>query len=163
MAGPDVPVACGDYAAASQLHPELVRSGLIAPPANAQGILTLHSRIRLTDIWDGTSTTLILTEAAGRPAHWRLGRPLGDRSHGGGWADPRNGLVILGSHPDGSPGPGLCAVNCSNDEIYSFHPGGANAVFADGSVRLLSRSISLTTVAALVTYSGGEVVVGPEF
>ena len=67
-----------------------------------------------------------------------------------------------------------CGVNCigheegpinnrrgSLDEIASLHPNGANTVFADGSVRFLSESMSLDVVAALCTRDNREVV--PEF
>jgi prepilin-type N-terminal cleavage/methylation domain-containing protein/prepilin-type processing-associated H-X9-DG protein len=40
----------------------------------------------------------------------------------------------------------------------SLHPGGINFVFCDGSVRLLSRTIDMPTLAALATIAGGEVV-----
>jgi prepilin-type processing-associated H-X9-DG protein len=51
-------------------------------------------------------------------------------------------------------------MNCDNQQgdIYSFHTGGANILFADGSVRFVRDSITLNTLAALVTKSGGEVV-----
>ena len=43
-------------------------------------------------------------------------------------------------------------VNCtSNNEIYAFHPGGANALFADGSVHFLKDTSSVPFIAALVT------------
>ena len=40
----------------------------------------------------------------------------------------------------------------------SGHGGGANVVFADGSVRFLSDSLSLRTLQALSTRAGGEVI-----
>jgi prepilin-type processing-associated H-X9-DG protein len=50
-------------------------------------------------------------------------------------------------------------VNCSNFySIYAFHTGGANVLFGDGSVRFLRASVQATTVAALITRSGGEVL-----
>ena len=42
----------------------------------------------------------------------------------------------------------------------SRHPGGANFVLADGSVRFLSYSIATTAMLQLVTYANGEVVNG---
>ena len=78
------------------------------------------------------------------------------------WALGRRNL-IWGRHPDPNP-PWPCAINCSNNrEIYSFHPGGANVVFADGSVRFLNESIPIKVLAALVTRAGGEVVSGCEY
>jgi len=46
--------------------------------------------------------------------------------------------------------------NCGpNDEIFSFHPGGAQAVFCDGSVRFLRESISPVVLRHLVTADEG--------
>jgi len=39
---------------------------------------------------------------------------------------------------------------------YSFHSGGVNALFGDGSVRLLSDESAIDVVAALVTRNGGS-------
>ncbi len=50
-------------------------------------------------------------------------------------------------------GPTLGAITSR-----SFHPGGVNALFADGSVHFMKDSISLTTWQALGTIGGGEVV-----
>jgi prepilin-type processing-associated H-X9-DG protein len=81
---------------------------------------------------------------------------------GGAWAS-RNLLWLRGSTSDGKfYGP--CAINCTNDrEVYSFHPGGAIVVFADGSVRFLNESIDIRVFAALVTRYGGEVVTESDF
>ena len=50
------------------------------------------------------------------------------------------------------------AVNCHNDgEIYSFHPGTANALFADGHIRFLSASTDIRVIARLITPRGQEV------
>lgn len=42
--------------------------------------------------------------------------------------------------------------------IFSFHPGTANAAFADGSVRAVRSTVSITTLVALITRTGGEVM-----
>jgi prepilin-type processing-associated H-X9-DG protein len=40
----------------------------------------------------------------------------------------------------------------------SYHPGGVNAAFLDGSVRFISNSIPQATWRALGTRNGGEAV-----
>jgi prepilin-type N-terminal cleavage/methylation domain-containing protein/prepilin-type processing-associated H-X9-DG protein len=62
----------------------------------------------------------------------------------------------------GTDGPNGCwklINNCgSNDEIFSFHTGGANAVFCDGHVSFIRDSISPPVGAALTSRSGGETI-----
>jgi prepilin-type N-terminal cleavage/methylation domain-containing protein/prepilin-type processing-associated H-X9-DG protein len=87
------------------------------------------------------------------------------------WAEPDSAFGVSGtpnnkSRPDHEPnawtetGPfvaqGTNAGN--NDEIFSFHPGGANVLMGDGSVRFLKDSVSPVTLRALVTCAGGEVI-----
>jgi prepilin-type processing-associated H-X9-DG protein len=42
--------------------------------------------------------------------------------------------------------------------MSSFHPGGANIVLADGSVRFLKDTTNLKTIWALGTRAGGEII-----
>jgi prepilin-type processing-associated H-X9-DG protein len=52
-------------------------------------------------------------------------------------------------------------LNGSNEWGYlysSLHAGGANLLFADGSVRFTSEGISARTIGILTTKAGGEVV-----
>jgi prepilin-type processing-associated H-X9-DG protein len=45
----------------------------------------------------------------------------------------------------------------------SYHPGGVNALFADGSVRFAKNSISAGTWRGLGTIAGGEVISGDSY
>ncbi len=45
----------------------------------------------------------------------------------------------------------------------SLHPGGVNALFADGSVRFIKNSIAPTTWTALGTIAGGEVISSDQY
>ena len=98
---------------------------------------------------------------------------LGTRLDGSGntgpiWADSDNRITVTGTEPDGKNttvkfGNGPCVMNCNNQQgdVYSFHIGGANVAFADGSVRFVSQSIDINTLVSLVTKGGGEVVQAP--
>jgi prepilin-type processing-associated H-X9-DG protein len=114
---------------------------------------------RFGQITDGTSSTILVAEDAGRPAFYNAMQQVFDPvGKEGGWADPNGAFSLDGANPDGSI-PGGCPLNCSNNsEIYSFHEAGANVVFADGSVHFLTQKIDLCTLAALVTRAAGEVV-----
>ncbi|MCA1685361.1 MAG: DUF1559 domain-containing protein, partial [Planctomycetia bacterium] len=46
------------------------------------------------------------------------------------------------------------------DEMYSLHPGGANVLMGDGSVRFVKQSINLRAWQALCSRGGGEVISG---
>jgi prepilin-type processing-associated H-X9-DG protein len=53
--------------------------------------------------------------------------------------------------------------SCTNDndrvrEFASFHPGGANFLMADGSVRFIADNIHFRSYQALSTIQGGEVI-----
>ena len=100
---------------------------------------------KMLSISDGTSNTLLIGELAGRPQVYRKGRADGSTSpfSGAGWGDVLSGENwFIGSLFDGSDSPtgGPCVVNCNNlrgQGLYSFHSGGANVLFADGSVQAL--------------------------
>jgi prepilin-type N-terminal cleavage/methylation domain-containing protein/prepilin-type processing-associated H-X9-DG protein len=149
-----------DYAPILGINPVLAQLGWTDRVGNYQGAMPTNLMIRLTDIRDGTSNTILVTEVAGRNRLWLRGRK-GDRTDNGGgpWASSLNAIEIRGSTFDGISRPGPCALNCTNSgEVYSFHAGGANAVFADGSVHFLKDGVYIRILARLVTRDGGEVV-----
>ena len=163
--------ACGDYAGMSALDAGLVRAGRVDPAGgpldekgNYEGVFPVNAARRLADVTDGTSSTILIAECAGRPQLWRAGRAVPDRwLSGGPWAS-RNLLWCRGATPDGAAFFGTCAVNCTNDrEVYGFHPTGANVVFADGHVRFLTSGIDIRVFARLVTRAGGEVVSADDY
>jgi prepilin-type processing-associated H-X9-DG protein len=151
--------ACGDYAPTEGVDP------VLASPGRVKGALELNVLTPITTITDGNSNTILIAEDAGRPREWLAGR-AGPRQEltGCGWCGFNNPLTIQGSTLDGQARPGPCAINCTNDgELYSFHPNGVNAVFADGSVHFLRAGMSIQVLAALVTRAGGEVVPAGDF
>jgi prepilin-type processing-associated H-X9-DG protein/prepilin-type N-terminal cleavage/methylation domain-containing protein len=153
--------ACADYAALKGINPVLADLGWIDRVGNYSGAMAMQSMVRIADITDGAHETIMIAEAAGRPKLWRAGRPVPDTTLGcGPWAEWGGcDLQPQGSTPDGVTKPGPCAINCTNQQqVYSFHPGGANALFADGSVHFVNARIDIREFARLVTRAGGEVV-----
>jgi prepilin-type processing-associated H-X9-DG protein len=104
---------------------------------------------------------LMVTESANRPQTWRAKvMTSATGNNGGAWGHYSRYLTVTGSSADGNTTPGPCPMNCRNDffGIYSTHTGGVNSVFGDGSVRFLRDSITIATLAALITRENGEVV-----
>jgi prepilin-type N-terminal cleavage/methylation domain-containing protein/prepilin-type processing-associated H-X9-DG protein len=128
------------------------------------GAMRRDQNTRLTQIMDGTSSTILVAEDAGRPTFYNAKRQIFDPvGKEGGWADPNGAFSLDGSNQDGTI-PGPCPMNCSNNsEVYSFHMAGANVVFADGSVHYLKTSINLCVLAKLMTRAGGEVISGGDY
>ena len=55
-------------------------------------------------------------------------------------------------------------MNCTSDnEVFSFHPGGANAVFADGSVKFVKETINPSVFFALITRKAGEIISADQY
>jgi prepilin-type N-terminal cleavage/methylation domain-containing protein/prepilin-type processing-associated H-X9-DG protein len=129
-----------------------------------QGPLIYDSPTPLSTIADGTSNTILLAEAAGKPELYQNGHYMGTPVNGqvtgeGGWGDATSGgTIFYGSTPDGSFPTGPCGVNCSNQfGMYSFHTGGANALMCDGSVQFKNNVTSVAVLAELMTARGSEV------
>ncbi len=152
--------ACTDYAPLASVASGLATRGLIDAVGNYSGALPTNFMTRFSDIPDGASQTLMVTEQAGRPQLWRAGQAVADGfSSGGPWASSFNTLAVFGSTADGVTLWGPCSINCTNyTNIYSFHPGGANGLFVDGSVHFLNAAIDIRVLARLVTRAGSEVV-----
>jgi prepilin-type processing-associated H-X9-DG protein len=133
--------------------------------SRADGVLYLDSRVRLGDITDGTSNTLLAGE---RP-------PSANLNFGwwyAGWGQNKTGSaeMVLGVrelsvHPSllhCPPGSnkyqaGRTSQMCDTLHFWSLHIGGAHFAFADGSVRYLAYSAD-PLMPALATRAGSEAV-----
>ena len=146
--------ATGDY-----------RGALTNTPTPTLSLSPAPIGTRVTDITDGTSNTILIAEDAGRPRVWQAGKAGPDQALvGGPWDHFKGGIILQGATFDGTVQPGPCALNCINDrEVYAFHTGGANAVFADGSVHFLRVGMDIRIMARLITRAGGEVPAGDDF
>jgi len=133
----------------------------------------------LTSVTDGTSNTILIGECAGREDVWRgrimtpaqteRGEANCARARGGAWATNDNPYAI-GQRIDwcnsSAAIPGTMKINNSNEWghlFYSFHDGGAQFAFADGSARFISEDIYLWVLVSLTTRAGGEALSATDF
>lgn len=133
---------------------------------HTDGVLFRDSRIRLTDILDGTSTTLAVGERPPSPDRWYGWWYAGHGQAGTGSADmllgvrERNGGgLYVATCPRGPYHyvPGRLDKQCDVFHFWSLHSGGAHFLFADGAVRFLTY-ISDPLLPALATRAGREIV-----
>jgi prepilin-type N-terminal cleavage/methylation domain-containing protein len=147
-----------DYPAINQV--QLPNSFLTAPPAADStflGVLGNNIMRRVTDIRDGSSNTLMVAEDAGRNDCYELGITGCALGQDGAWANPGGAIIITGFDVASKSTPGAIAINGTNSQnVYSFHPGVAAGLFADGSVHLLRSDTTLDILVALMTRSGQE-------
>ena len=130
-----------------------------------KGAMRQNGPTRILEVLDGTSNTTLWGEVAGRSQQCYAGGACGPYDAtsitGPIWADSDNRITVTGTDAQGgNAGNGPCVMNCNNlsGDTYSFHPGGVDVGFCDGSVKFLSQSIPITIIAALVTKDGGETI-----
>jgi prepilin-type N-terminal cleavage/methylation domain-containing protein/prepilin-type processing-associated H-X9-DG protein len=128
------------------------------------GVIYPNSKVKLPEITDGTSNTLLLGETSSA-----VGRKLNLNGWGGiqpwtwgyywyyvdhrdqGWLMIDNKVV---TYPIGFTGK----VFANETPFTSNHTGGVNMVFCDGSVHFMSQTTDLTVLQMLATRAGGEVL-----
>ncbi len=161
--------SAGDYAGNGGVFPNVMEMGILPPETDRWTVFaneSIRAPLRLADIVDGQSNTLLVTEMAGRNEAWFAGTR--DKEHPqdatrGPWAAP-NHFEVRGHSRDGRTYPGLCAVNCSNfSGIYGFHPDGANVAACDGSVHFIHKDMNIMILYALCTHAGGEIMTASDW
>lgn len=162
------PLAPTDYEAIQGVQPGSINPHLASPLYDANnrfGVMHRDSRNSIASVTDGTSTTVMVVEVAGRPLVYRqrTANPGLTNDQGIGWVDNEGPFSLDGSAADGSAeGCGLgcpATINRRNDnEPYSFHTNGINALFTDGHVQFIRENIPLPTFAALCTKAANEIV-----
>lgn len=116
---------------------------------------------RPDDVTDGLASTIVLVEDAGRPKFYDKGLvDTGYPANAERWADPDNTIYLQAWQ--GSTLSGTCVNNNNGNEIYSFHIGGSNYLFGDGSVHWINQNIKPKTFRALFTRQANDVV-GPDW
>ena len=160
-------LARAEYLRQNCNKPELYRAG----PINL-----FQFNVGIDQITDGSSTTVLIAELAGRPDLWIRGvkQPAGaiktevgiGWNWGGCWAcvdsafqsfggtSFSGGGMTLAQFEAGTP---VCFLNCINTwslNWYSFHPGAVGIALCDGSARMISENTGLTVLCRLQTYKG---------
>ena len=157
-----LPLAPTDYEAIMGVQPSINPERYATPQAN-RSVLFRNSAVRMAEITDGTSQTIVVVECSGRPLVYRGRTPRFDLANdqGQGWIDSEGPFSLDGASADGAvqgQGPVLTprAMNATNEnDPYSFHPGGGNFLFADGHVAFVEQGIPLEVFAALCTAPAG--------
>jgi prepilin-type processing-associated H-X9-DG protein len=133
-------------------------------PGPKEGVFYRNSRVRLADITDGSSTTLLIGDRAWSHAMAPWAGAVNKGMVRGG---PRNRWRNSAEAVYPAPNFACVQANALNrrddpdgslDEFYSEHPGGANLLFADGAVHFLHAQIQQAVLMALGTRAGGEAV-----
>ncbi len=119
------------------------------------GLLFLNSQIRYSQIYDGSSQTILVGEALTSPEG--LGWASGTR------ATLRNTSAIEAGRPYLGPDQSRGDEKEKSGSLFvggfgSYHPGGGNFGFADGSVRYLSTNTAPELLRQLGNRADGEIM-----
>jgi prepilin-type N-terminal cleavage/methylation domain-containing protein/prepilin-type processing-associated H-X9-DG protein len=162
------PAAASGLGTPVSLFSYLGNAGTISGPPSSDGVLYANSAVRITDITDGSSNTVLVGE---RPASADMQFGWWPGAYGTGYG---NGDCVLGAReislaasyggsttnvglqPPATPVP----VEYDLAHWWSFHTGGANFLYSDGSVHFLPYSAN-TVILPLSTRNGGEVFTSP--
>jgi type II secretory pathway pseudopilin PulG len=165
--------------------------GVLACPSNSCETGSTGG-VAIEQVTDGSSTTLLSVEMAGKPDLWikgvktamsptspspvqcgyRTGHGFTITNPGGCWGCWNNGLHwIIGSTFNGqgfpTGGAATCFFNCTNENnvncVYSFHPGAGGVVMCDGSAHMVSENVSVTVFLNMITFHGNQQVLDSQF
>jgi prepilin-type N-terminal cleavage/methylation domain-containing protein/prepilin-type processing-associated H-X9-DG protein len=148
--------------------------GTNMPQPSKDGVFFIRSRIRFSDITDGSAKTLLVGERShDDPEFDRLTAEhdpsMGPLSGWGAWASAFGEFSLADVTLSAAvpinyrvpPESGPSNWSWEDDRLCAFgseHPGGANFVLADGSARFIADSITFELLQALSTRAGDEVV-----
>jgi prepilin-type N-terminal cleavage/methylation domain-containing protein/prepilin-type processing-associated H-X9-DG protein len=143
-------------------------------PQSEDGVLFTRSRVRMAQVTDGASHTLLFGERSHEDQEYdrltaELDPNFGPLAGWGAWAAATHeissqGDVLLSSivpiNYRVPPGSGSNNWDWEDHRLSAFgsgHPGGANFALADGSARFVADDLPLKELQALSTRAGEEV------
>ncbi len=124
------------------------------------GMMLIGKSSKMRDCVDGTSNTMLIGEQSGL-----INNRDYRNNYYGGWAG-HQGISSWGAGVNTvrfSPNPATAPVGgdqtyCANVPLTSFHKGGVQAVFVDGSVHFLSDNIDMNTYRKVAMKKDGLVL-----
>ena len=137
------------------------------------GMLLQVATVRMRDVTDGTSNTLLVAEQSGLVNNREL-----PANYYGGWSSTTASKPVSAS-PGASWGSGITSIRyapnsdfdsatggaattfAGNTIVNSFHVGGIHGLLTDGSVRFISENVDLDLLRAVSSKADG--VVNGEF
>lgn len=124
------------------------------------GVLYYNSSVRLQQIKDGTSNTLLAGERYSLDPNFTGLEDI----RGWAWTNENSGEDSLGdtSYPINSSAS-LTGTNSRRTNFGSGHTGGANFLMCDGSVHFFPTSTSIATLQQLSVKDDGNAVTLPDF
>jgi prepilin-type N-terminal cleavage/methylation domain-containing protein/prepilin-type processing-associated H-X9-DG protein len=154
----------------SSLYPYIIDAD-DGPPGrdNGNGIFFRNHSVNLSTVTDGTSQTFLVGERSQNLSRgsWtgavtNAAVPLVALQAEAG-LDPEGGGALVLSHTGEGHGPNSPSGLAHGDQYWSLHPGGANFLFVDGSVRFIKEQVGFSVFQALATRRGGEVLSSDQF
>ncbi len=131
--------------------------------AFTDGVLHIHSSVKVRDITDGTSHTLLLGERTYENRQWIFGHGYNSNCT----RNVKNMFYPLTSSPEdvgyyimSTTAPAGALKNVLFNDLFfgSRHPAGVNFVFADGSVTMLPYETEIALLKRLACINDGEVI-----
>jgi prepilin-type N-terminal cleavage/methylation domain-containing protein/prepilin-type processing-associated H-X9-DG protein len=126
------------------------------------GTFFRNKSVGLRDYLDGTSNTIAvgersqnLSRATWTGAVTQAAVPITALQAENG-LDPEGGDALVVAHTGELDGPN--SIPAHADQFWALHPGGAQFLYADGSVRFLKARRPLALFQSLATRAGGEVL-----
>ena len=118
------------------------------------GIFDRDSRVRMRDIRDGTSQTLLLSETRQQGDR---DVPSGQTCGGTAWTYMPSAFFTTATPINSETDPAF-SFTAGTNPAWSYHEGGAFFALADGAVRFLSENIDMSTYRSLSTRANNEII-----